>query len=140
MNPASYLDTAGLAPGKETPPPLFALPTVKEADARRDAGIARSQAGAERSSPGFGKQAAKCIRDYLAKNGPTPGEDLVTACNNAGIVPPKGNRAFGGVFQSLSRRGVIEVVGFCKRRHGNNTSGGNVWGLVESAEAGKQSE
>jgi len=38
-------------------------------------------------------------------------------------------RAFGGVFLSLSRRGVIERRGFALRRKGHNTPGASIWTL-----------
>jgi hypothetical protein len=78
----------------------------------------------------FREQAQDFIVRYLRVFGATPGETLTDACKRQGIVPHD-DRAFGGVFLGLSKRGIIHKVGTCLRRKGHATSGGNVWGLVE---------
>ncbi len=54
------------------------------------------------------------------------GEELVDRCQCVGLVPHDG-RAFGPVFKELSRRGLIETVGFALRRKGRGTAGARVW-------------
>lgn len=57
---------------------------------------------------------------------PMTGEELVDGCQRRGLVPHDG-RAFGPVFKELSRRGLIETVGFAMRRKGRGTAGARVW-------------
>lgn len=96
--------------------------------AARDAAIASVSANAEEASPGFAERAAEFVLDRLT-SGPASGELLTDACRNAGIVPHD-DRAFGGVFLRLSRRGLIVKAGTCQRRKGHGTSGGTVWALA----------
>lgn len=101
-----------------------------------DSAIAERDAAMEQVSKTAGevfREAAQLfIYGYLRQHGPTPGEDLTDKCLEAGIVPPRDAKAFGAVYLSLSKRGIIHKVGTCLRRKGHATSGGNVWGLVES--------
>ena len=60
-----------------------------------------------------------------AKNA-TPGEELVRAAKDAGIVPHD-DRAFGAAFQVAIRDGVIRPVGFCARTRGHGTAGGRLY-------------
>jgi len=60
---------------------------------------------------------------------PMTGEELVDGCQRRGLVPHDG-RAFGPVFKELSRRGLIETVGFAMRRKGRGTAGARVWRVV----------
>ena len=76
----------------------------------------------------FADAASNFAIRYLEQNGDSPGEDITDACKIAGIVPHD-DRAFGPVYMSLSRRGVIECKGMVPRRKGHGTSGGKVWGL-----------
>jgi len=95
---------------------------------KRDAILDRVQtkAGTE-----FAIRARKFIVSYLLEHGETPGEVLTDAAKLAGIIPDD-DRAFGSVYMSLSRSGVIAKTGFCMRRKGNCTAGGNVWGLKKT--------
>jgi hypothetical protein len=71
-------------------------------------------------------------RDFVLASladGPTRAEVLVNAAKAAGFVP-KDDRAFGGVFLSLSRKGLIQRVGVGKRSKGHGTSGGLIWALA----------
>lgn len=54
------------------------------------------------------------------------GEELVDACQARGLVPHD-SRAFGAVFGTLARRGLIEAVGYAPRRKGHGTSGARMW-------------
>lgn len=83
------------------------------------------------NGPEFGRRSRDFILQYLKDNGPTSGEALVIACKNAGIMPVKDDRAFGGSFLSLSKRGLIVKAGECKRTRGHATAGGIVWKLVK---------
>ena len=102
--------------------------TLEEAIALRDAMMDEI---ARNNGEVFLDRAKVFIIEYLRVHGPTPGEDLTDECMKAGIVPPNGLRAFGGVFHGLAKRGIIHKTGTCLRRKGHATSGGNIWGLVE---------
>lgn len=96
--------------------------------ALRDAAVRRVVQHAEDQAPGFGVRAAAFILDYLRRHGPTSGEALTLACKAAGIAAHD-DRAFGGVYMGLSRRGQIVKVGEVKRARGHNTAGGSVWAV-----------
>lgn len=96
---------------------------------QRDQAISRVSQHAEDTAPGFGERAQAFVLDYLKKHGPTPGEDLTLHCKHAGIVPGD-DRAFGSVYMTLARRGLIVKVGSVRRERGHGTAGGNVWSLV----------
>lgn len=102
--------------------------TLEQAIAERDRAI---DAVVETSGEVFQHRAKVFIIEYLRRHGPTPGEVLTDECKDAKIVPVNGDKAFGGVYLALSRRGIIHKTGTCLRRKGHATSGGNVWGLVE---------
>jgi len=105
---------------------LFHQPPMEVAIKQRDTALIQVQtsAGAE-----FSRAAMDFVVSHLRANGATPGEDITDACKAAGIVPPKDDRAFGPVFMSLSKRGIITKVGACKRRKGHATSGGSIYEL-----------
>ena len=87
----------------------------------------KCQMRAENADPGFTQRAADWIIWYLrAKGEPVPGEMLTDLCRAHGICPPD-DRAFGAVYQSLARRGLIRQTGWCERRKGHGTGGGRVW-------------
>ena len=92
---------------------------------RRDSAMAKVQANAGET---FGRLAREFIVQYLSANGATPGEDITDACVAAGIEPHD-TRAFGPVYMSLSKKGLIRRVGYCARRRGNMTAGGSIWEL-----------
>lgn len=101
------------------------LSIVDSLAARNEAlGRVESHAGAS-----FREQAQQFVLDYLKTHGATSGEDLTTACVASGIKPHD-ERAFGGVFMVLSKRGEIFKVGTCQRVKGHGTSGGNIWDLA----------
>lgn len=95
----------------------------------RARGIERAEAcTAKAERRGFDTDAARaCILGELER-GPQSGEALVSACKAAGIVPHD-DRAFGAVFGSLKRRGLIVEHAYCRRAKGHGTAGGIVWGL-----------
>lgn len=102
--------------------------TLEEALAERDAAMEQVS---NTAGEVFLQEARVFVLNYLRIHGPTPGEDLTDKCLDAGVVPPNGLRAFGGVFHGLAKRGLIHKVGTCVRRKGHATSGGNIWGLIK---------
>lgn len=102
---------------------------------QRDTAIVRQAAA---NGQEFGRKSREFILQYLKDNGPTSGEALVIACKNAGIVPVRDDRSFGGSFLSLSKRGLIKKVGEVKRSRGHATAGGILWSLpIHVGEASK---
>lgn len=79
--------------------------------------------------PDFPAKAEKFILEHLAIVKQCPGEELTDVARAKGAIPHD-DRAFGGVFQRLSRRNLIRTVGFCERKKGHGTAGGRVWGIV----------
>lgn len=73
--------------------------------------------------------AADYILSTLRREGDQSGEQLVMQARNAGFVPHD-DRAFGSLFASLKRKGLIAVVGSCNRRRGHGTSGGRIWSAI----------
>ena len=103
--------------------PIFAAARV------RSAGQAAAEActsKAERVS-GFDTAAARAaVLKLLADGVARSGEQLVDHCLRLGIVPHDA-RAFGSVFGTLARNGLIEAVGHAARRKGHGTSGAKMW-------------
>ncbi len=62
----------------------------------------------------------------LLKEGPASSEQLTDYCKKQGIEP-KDDRAFGAVYLSLHKKGLIYKTGHCLRRKGHGTTGGNIW-------------
>lgn len=91
--------------------------------AERDAALARVSEGAGN----FIAEAMVFVRNYLRANGEASGETITDACKEAGIKPPRDDRAFGPVFMNLIRDQIIEKCGECKRTKGHGTSGGSIY-------------
>jgi hypothetical protein len=85
-------------------------------DAPRQAQIAAVAAKAE--SQGFDSTAAEAAVLAYLTTGESSAENIVAACKRAGHVPHD-DRAFGKIFASLSRRGVIVKAGSTPRYNGN---------------------
>lgn len=83
---SSYADTAGRS-RHEDPLPLFSAPTIAQADAQGEVAMGRVKTSAETKAPGFTERATEFVAKYLREHGDTSGEDIVTACKNAGINP-----------------------------------------------------
>lgn len=96
---------------------------------QRDRAVKRVSRRAEDACERFSERVAEFVVNYLKQHGPTPGEVLTDRCKEAGIKPHD-DRAFGGVYLSLSRRKVIERCGSALRKKGHGTTGGSVWRLV----------
>jgi hypothetical protein len=76
----------------------------------------------------FLERARAFVLSYLATHGPSSGEDITNACKTSGIRPLEGDdRAFGPVYMALARGSQIVKAGYCQRKKGHGTSGGNVW-------------
>lgn len=92
--------------------------------------IGRVRRAAERERPGFTDDAADFIAGYLRRRAePLPGELLVDVAQQAGFVP-RDARAFGPVFQLLTRQRRIRQCGWCDRRKGHGSGGGRMWEAV----------
>lgn len=107
----------------------FETPALPVARALGAAAAQLAADRADREDPGFSARAQAFVLDYLARHGTASGEDITDACKAAGIVPAD-DRAFGAVYSTLSRRGLIVFAGFCARRKGHCTAGGRLWRRV----------
>lgn len=97
--------------------------------AARDKALRNVVSAAERSDVLFLERAKKFVLFYLGRCGEASSEEITDAAKANGITPPD-DRAFGPVYLSLSRRGLIVKAGFCLRKKGHLTSGGNLWRLA----------
>lgn len=73
--------------------------------------------------------AASFMLDFLKRQGPTSGEMLVNQAKAAGFVPHD-DRAYGAVFQSLVRKGLIRCTGYGVRLKGHGTGGSRTWEIA----------
>lgn len=106
-------------------------------DAPRAAGEAAGQRcidKARRTDPFFAEKAEAAILAPLRVVRRASGEELTNIARAHGAVPHD-DRAFGPVYGSLSRRGVIRTAAMCMRSKGNGTAGGRVWELVMESDA-----
>jgi len=85
-------------------PDLFSQPPMEVAIRQRDTAMLVVQVNAGEE---FSRKAREHIVAYLKANGSASGEDLTDSCKAADIVPHN-DKAFGPVYMSLSRAGVIE--------------------------------
>lgn len=106
---------------------LFA-PTLADAQERGERAMASVSAKAEERSPGFAERARECALRRL-REGPATAEELTDCCLREG-VRAHDLRAFGPVYASLARKGLIVRVGEARRRRGHGTHGGGVWALA----------
>lgn len=94
-------------------------------------GMALSLERAERHQPDFASTAKAAILSHLEAVGQASGEDLVDVAIAHGAVPPDA-RAFGGIFQSLSRaKQIVCLRSDLPRKRGHGTSGGKLWGICQ---------
>lgn len=106
--------------------------TLDDARAAGQHGMAVSLEAAEKRDPLFASKAERAILAHLAAcpGLQCNGEDLVDIAKAHGAVPHD-DRAFGAVFQSLARRGLIRCIGYGIRRKGRGTAGARIWGLCQ---------
>lgn len=97
----------------------------------RDEAMSKVEINANEHAPEFSQRAGTFVVEYLAAHGSSSGEDITNSCLNAGIIPHD-DRAFGPVYMRLARSGQIKKAGFCKRKKGHGTSGGNIWELCRA--------
>ena len=71
----------------------------------------------------------KFVHGWLIRHGKQSGETLVNVAKAHGYVPHE-DRAFGSIFSTLARRGLIRCVGFCERAKGHGTAGGRIWDVA----------
>ena len=104
--------------------------SLRDILAERDKALAQVKRNAGKA---FFDAACKRVLTVLAAcSCPLSGEQLTDDCVIFGIVPASGEaRAFGAVYASLSRRGLIEKAGTCQRRKGHLTGGGTLWRLAK---------
>lgn len=107
----------------------LSAPTLKQARAAGDVGMARATEAAERRTPSFRERAEALILEKL-RRGPASGEDITDFVRAA--LPMKDGRALGSIYSSLARRALIEQADTCKRRRGHGTAGGIVWRLTDA--------
>jgi hypothetical protein len=85
---------------------------------------------ARRADPEFVAKATAAILAHLQIVGHASGEDLVDVAIAYGARPADA-RAFGGIFQKLSRQKLITCLrSDLPRRRGHSTSGGKLWAIV----------
>lgn len=97
------------------------------ATTQRDEALATVERNA---GPTFTKRAAEFVVQYLTTHESASGEELTDAAKDAGIIPHS-DKAFGAVYMSLSKQGVIEKCGFAQRLKGHRCSGANLWRLTQ---------
>jgi hypothetical protein len=85
---------------------------------------------AKRVDPDFAQKAAAAILAHLRACGSASGEELTDIAIAHG-ARCHDQRAFGSVFSTLARKGLIRTVGFCLRSKGHSTAGGRVWGICQ---------
>lgn len=106
--------------------------TQSPIDLAREAGTQAATAclaKAQRAAPDFADLAKAAILAHLAAHGPTSGENLVDVALIHG-ARCKDARAFGGVFQSLARKGLIKCLrSDLPRIRGHGTTGGKLWSI-----------
>lgn len=94
---------------------LDLLEAITEGEQAMNACLAKAEV------EGFDTEGARrFVLSWLQNNGPALAEDAVDAAMVAGYVPHD-ERAFGGIFRSLSARNLIRRVGYAQARkcHGS---------------------
>lgn len=83
---------------------------------------------AQRIDPEFKTIAEKAILSHLQAHGEASGESLTDVAKQNG-AKAHDDRAFGSIYQGMAKRGLIRIVGYCKRTRGHGAPG-PVWGIV----------
>lgn len=112
--------------------PSFRQLTLDDAIAAGQRGMTQATEAAERRDPLFREKAEAVMLRHLSTRHDRSawGEDLTDIARAHGCTPPD-DRAFGAVFQSLARRGLIRCVEFGVRRKGRGTAGARRWALCQ---------
>lgn len=105
-------------------------PSMAEAREARDEGMAL----VEKNAGEVFRDRALVLIPSLLVDGPMCCEDLVDLCKEQGVIPHN-DRAFGPVFLSLMRQGVIIKDGSRPRRKGHSAPGATIWKLSNYAQA-----
>jgi hypothetical protein len=95
----------------------------------REAGEQASQACldfAQHLDPDFPEKARTAILEHLRVVRRCSGEELVNIATAKGARAHDA-RAYGGIFSSLARAGLIRQSGSCLREKGHGTAGGRIW-------------
>ena len=100
--------------------------TLDQARARGEAAMSQVEVNAEEFFQRFSERAQVFVLEYLSRQGPSSGEAITNACRAAGVVPHD-DRAFGPVYQKLSKARRIVKCGYCPRTKGHGTNGGIIW-------------
>ena len=103
--------------------------TIEDAIHAGKVGMSVSFANAQDCNPQFAEIAERAILAHLHAVRQASGEELTELARNHGAVCRDG-RAFGSVFKSLSKRGLIRCIrSDLPRKRGHGTSGGKLWGI-----------
>ena len=100
----------------------FDAPTMADARAARDVGMALVADKAERDVPGFSERAFAALLAYVSQHATFTGEDCTDAIKAQGIVPDN-DKAFGSVYMRAIRLRFIRRIGFEPRRKGHGSPG-----------------
>lgn len=100
---------------------------IFQAAAAGEAAMTACFSKASRLDPDFKDKAQKAILAHLNEVKQAPGETLTHVAKQAGAVPHN-DKAFGAIFQSMARGGLIRKMGYCPRAHGHGAPG-PVWGI-----------
>lgn len=103
--------------------------TIEHAIAAGDKAATACLDKTHRADPQFAEKAQAAMLAHLRAVGQCSGEVLVDVAIAHG-ARPQDTRAFGPVFKSMLRRGLIRVVGYCARSKGHGCSGGRLYALV----------
>ncbi len=85
-----------------------------------DRGIALAELGAENAHEGWSELAFTYLKLYARLMGGTfTAEQVLEAADKHGLLKPPNDRAWGQVFRTAARRGIIVKagVGVCRKRH-----------------------
>lgn len=105
--------------------------TIEFARAAGESAANACTSKAQRSDPEFSAKAKAAILAHLRAVGQASGEDLVEIAKAHGAIPVNGDKAFGGVFLSLSKsKQIVCLRADLPRKHGHGTSGGKLWSIT----------
>lgn len=96
------------------------------AERARDEGMARSVARADRVEPTWSSDALRFLTAFARIHDAFIGEEVVEAARDVISAPPD-SRAWGSVFQTASRRGIIHKTGQFRPARSSNLSPKPVW-------------